>query len=296
MSSRFVSAGAFDVAKPGEAIPIAALAAGAAAEPASSKPAIPSPPTTTHIYAPTPQPPPPPPSPAPAPTPTPAAESKKHQEWLQVSAQLEADRLARDEARKAATAALAGGEKSLFEVLQANKNAKQAAFDEANRLKNQFRALDDDEIDFLDSVRESKRADEERVRRETEEGLRAFRALQRKGGGRVGGDRDGGSEEEEEEGGGLVVGEEEWALVSGRKRRRGEGRRVVGGVGVGVKKRKEGGVEERRRDELLTMAPVAHPAPAAPKIEAKAALPPAAKAKGGLGGLVDYVSSDDDDD
>src|SRR3569833_608756 len=30
--------------------------------------------------------------------------------------------------------------------------AKQAAFEEANKIKNQFRALDDDEIEFLDGV------------------------------------------------------------------------------------------------------------------------------------------------
>ncbi|KAH8886899.1 hypothetical protein GQ53DRAFT_693728, partial [Thozetella sp. PMI_491] len=48
-------------------------------------------------------------------------------------------------------------EKSLFEVLQANKEAKQAAFEEANKFKHQFRALDDDEIDFLDGVKASQR-------------------------------------------------------------------------------------------------------------------------------------------
>ncbi|KAK3323709.1 N-terminal domain of NEFA-interacting nuclear protein NIP30-domain-containing protein [Cercophora scortea] len=302
MSSRFVSAGAFDVAKPGEATPIAASSSSSSSS--SSKPAIQSPPpTATHIYAPTPTPTPTPPQPTP--TPAPGVESKKSQEWLQVSAQLEADRLARDEARKAATANLAG-EKSLFEVLQANKNAKQAAIDEANRLKNQFRALDDDEIEFLDGVRERKRADEERVRRETEEGVRAFRERQRRGGGggeegKGDGEGDGSAGSEEEEGG-----EEEWVLGGGRKRRRGERRRGGVGVGVGVvvKKRREdggggGGGQEKKGGEPLTAVPVVHTAPAATKIEAQAALPAAAataKPKGGLGGLVDYGSSDDDDD
>jgi hypothetical protein len=36
--------------------------------------------------------------------------------------------------------------------------------------------LDDDEIGFLDEVSEARRAEEERVRRETEDGLAAFRA------------------------------------------------------------------------------------------------------------------------
>ncbi|EGO59663.1 hypothetical protein NEUTE1DRAFT_33905, partial [Neurospora tetrasperma FGSC 2508] len=48
-------------------------------------------------------------------------------------------------------------QKSLYEVLQANKAAKQAAFEEANKIKNQFRALDDDEIEFLEGVAERKR-------------------------------------------------------------------------------------------------------------------------------------------
>ncbi|KAF3766807.1 hypothetical protein M406DRAFT_244207, partial [Cryphonectria parasitica EP155] len=47
--------------------------------------------------------------------------------------------------------------RSLYDVLQANKAAKQAAFEEANRLKHQFRALDEDEIGFLDEVVQRKR-------------------------------------------------------------------------------------------------------------------------------------------
>jgi hypothetical protein len=56
--------------------------------------------------------------------------------------------------------------------------AKQDAFEEANRLKNQFRALDQDEVEFLDSVLESTRAEEARVKRETAEGLALFRQQQ----------------------------------------------------------------------------------------------------------------------
>jgi hypothetical protein len=42
-------------------------------------------------------------------------------------------------------------------------------------LKNQFRALDDDEIEFLESVQESSRAKEDAVKQETAEQLDAFR-------------------------------------------------------------------------------------------------------------------------
>jgi hypothetical protein len=53
--------------------------------------------------------------------------------------------------------------------------AKQEAFEEAARLSNQFRALDDDEVEFLTSVAESSRAQEEAVKQETAEQLEAFR-------------------------------------------------------------------------------------------------------------------------
>lgn len=46
------------------------------------------------------------------------------------------------------------------------------------RLKNQFRSLDDDEIDFLDKVLESTRAKEAAVKRETSEQLDYFRRQQ----------------------------------------------------------------------------------------------------------------------
>lgn len=56
--------------------------------------------------------------------------------------------------------------------------AKQDAFEESIRLKNQFRNLDEDEVEFLDSVLESTRAREEAVRKETREQLELFRRQQ----------------------------------------------------------------------------------------------------------------------
>jgi hypothetical protein len=52
--------------------------------------------------------------------------------------------------------------------------AKQEAFEESIRLKNQFRSLDDDEVEFLDSVLESTRAKEAAIKKETAEQLAAF--------------------------------------------------------------------------------------------------------------------------
>lgn len=68
------------------------------------------------------------------PTPATAATTttKKKDEWTAVQAQVEAERQAREAKRKAAISGeAAGGGRSLFEVLEANKAAKQAAFEEA---------------------------------------------------------------------------------------------------------------------------------------------------------------------
>lgn len=56
--------------------------------------------------------------------------------------------------------------------------AKQEAFEEATRLKNQYRALDDDEAEFLDSVLEATRKKEAEVQKDTLEQLNAFRKRQ----------------------------------------------------------------------------------------------------------------------
>lgn len=53
--------------------------------------------------------------------------------------------------------------------------AKQEAFEEKIKLKNQFRSLDEDEVEFLDSIMESTRAQEAAVKKETSEQLELFR-------------------------------------------------------------------------------------------------------------------------
>lgn len=152
--------------------------------------------------------------------------------------------------------------------------AKQAAFEEKSKVQNQFRALDDDEIEFLDEVRERKRMEEERVKRETQEGLKAFRERQKGG--------------EQGVGGGEV--EESWEI--GRKRKRmkekdikGVRRRVSEADGAKESGQKGNEVvadqrEEEKGDE--TKANTENPKQASPKAEAK---------KPGLA-LVDYGSDD----
>lgn len=86
--------------------------------------------------------------------------------------------------------------------------AKQAAFEEANKLQNQFLSLNDDDIEFLDEVQAKKRQEEQRQKQEMEEGLKAFRDRQR--GEEV-------ERKDEDEG-------NEWTV--GRKRKRGKERDV----------------------------------------------------------------------
>ncbi|KXJ91712.1 N-terminal domain of NEFA-interacting nuclear protein NIP30-domain-containing protein, partial [Microdochium bolleyi] len=81
-------------------------------------------------------------------------------EWAAVQASLDRERRER-EAHRRAVATGEGAEKTLYAILQENKAAKQAAFEEANKIRNQFPTLDDDEIEFLDGVADGKRLEEE---------------------------------------------------------------------------------------------------------------------------------------
>ncbi|KAI1747515.1 N-terminal domain of NEFA-interacting nuclear protein NIP30-domain-containing protein [Xylaria castorea] len=225
--------------------------------------------------------------------------NKNATEWEAVQKDLDEERKRREEARRANVEG-GGGERSLYEVLQANKAAKQAAFEEQNRIRNQFRALDDDEIDFLHGVSDERRAEEERVRRETEEGLADFREKQRA---TAGGGEDAGIED------GAVNGDDEWGnTASGRKRKREKERDK--GVLKGVKRRtstgtKEEGGKEKGGDDAAVdeRAKLPSTESATPKEVAVAASPAQTanvnmtekpKSKPALG-LVDYGSDEDDD-
>ncbi|KAL4976744.1 N-terminal domain of NEFA-interacting nuclear protein NIP30-domain-containing protein [Aspergillus desertorum] len=94
---------------------------------------------------------------------------ERDDEWLRVQKELEEER------RRNAELGKQDGGKSLYDVLQQNKMAKQEAFEEKIKLKNQFRALDEDEVEFLDSILESTRAQEATVKKETAEQLEQFR-------------------------------------------------------------------------------------------------------------------------
>ncbi|CAE7177667.1 unnamed protein product [Rhizoctonia solani] len=65
--------------------------------------------------------------------------------------------------------------RSLYERLQANKVAKQEQWEEKNKLSNQFRALEEDEIHFLDGLVDEKIIKERKRKEEENEELKNFR-------------------------------------------------------------------------------------------------------------------------
>lgn len=93
--------------------------------------------------------------------------------------------------------------------------AKQEAFEESIRLKNQFRSLDEDEVEFLDSVLESTRAQEAAVKKETAEQLAEFHRQREEAERSLLND----PSSEKAGPGGSATEEEQWAR-SGKKRKR----------------------------------------------------------------------------
>jgi hypothetical protein len=184
--------------------------------------------------------------------------------------------------------------------------AKQEAFEEANRLKNQFRALDEDEVEFLDSVLESTRAEEDRVRRETAEGLELFRKQQEEADKKARTGSEGVSVAEE----GSPTGEEEQWMAGGRKRKRAKEKEVL----KGVKIRRSFSTNESTKpvslsssNESSSLTKEISKSAASPTQVQTDRVPPVTKLaspaivvkiqrappKGGLG-LVDYGSDEDD--
>ncbi|KAL9100247.1 MAG: hypothetical protein Q9163_004354 [Psora crenata] len=162
---------------------------------------------------------------------------QKDDEWLAAQQQIEHNRRLKE-----ADAQLPG-DKSLYEILQNNKAAKQEAFEESIKLKNQFRNLDEDEVEFLDSVLESTRAKEEAVKRETTEQLDAFRRQQEEADRAL---REGEQGKEVEEAGSPTALESNWA-VGAKKRKR--VKEKEGWRGVKLRKSSSSALDAPRRQE-----------------------------------------------
>lgn len=160
-------------------------------------------------------------------------------------------------------------------------------------MKNQFRALAEDEVEFLDEVLESTRREEARVRKETQEGLSIFRKKQM--------DLDREAQGNHREGEGKETSdplevEEQWNVGAGRKRKRNKDKEGIKGVKVrrsstGAKSPTQGlsrekspsqglSTEKSPNQEISTLA-----TPHA-DTKLKTAVPSAM-------GLVDYGSDDD---
>lgn len=288
MSSRFVSGGTL----PGDTTETSTPAAAAPTQPqqptpSSSTSAIASADTKPTSSTPTPS--------------SSATNNRNAAEWARVQAELEASRAQREAIRRANAEGTSGEEKSLFEVLQANKAAKQAAFEEANRLSNQFRALDDDEVDFLEEVQEKERQEEERKRRELEEGLDKFRQAQNKGKPPANGGGENDVVEEEE----VVPTEDlasEWAGATGAAGRKRKREKEVLFKGLKRKSTSEGTQERGTADKPAdtngaAKTPQASSSSTASKPDQATKPPAVAKpiAPKPMLGLVAYGSDDDDD-
>ncbi|XP_066588722.1 PSME3-interacting protein isoform X2 [Prorops nasuta] len=66
--------------------------------------------------------------------------------------------------------------RSLYERLQEQKNKNDAEYEEAHKLKNMIKGLDDDEVDFLDLVDRTKLEEERKKNLEEEKEMRDFKA------------------------------------------------------------------------------------------------------------------------
>lgn len=153
-------------------------------------------------------------------------ETERDDEWKRAQQEIEDARRAKAELAKQQDG------KSLFEVLQANKDKKQAEFEEKARYKLHV-ALDDEEADYLDSVLEKKRLEEAKVRKETSEQLELFRRQREEEERKSRGLEEQSSETPQDENAG------QWAAV-GRKRKKAPETSLL----KGVKLRKSNSVPE----------------------------------------------------
>jgi hypothetical protein len=156
-------------------------------------------------------------------------ETERDDEWKRAQQEIEDARQAKADLAKQHDG------KSLYEVLQANKEKKQQEFEEKARYKLHV-SLDDDEADYLESVLEKKRQEEANVRKETFEQLDLFRRQREEAERKARGLEEEGTAAPQED----DVGQ--WAAV-GRKRKKGP----EAGLLKGVKLRKSSSATEEKK-------------------------------------------------
>ncbi|KAF9696180.1 hypothetical protein EKO04_006164 [Ascochyta lentis] len=205
---------------------------------------------------------------------------ERDDEWKQAQREIEEKRREKEELGKQNEG------KSLFEVLQANKDAKQEAFEQAARYKLHV-TLDDDEADYLDGILEAKRKEEEKVKKETREQLDLFRRQQEEAERKA-------LEEDNTE----VPKEDQVQWVApGRKRKKGPETSLL----KGVKLRKSSSAAEENKSahtvtvkEKVSDAPKAVIATPTTTASTAAATSPPTKAPSTLSLGLGYASSDDE--
>ncbi|USP74580.1 hypothetical protein yc1106_01854 [Curvularia clavata] len=153
-------------------------------------------------------------------------EVERDDEWKRAQQEIEDARRAKAELAKQHDG------KSLYEVLQANKEKKQAEFEEKARYKPHI-ALNDEEADYLDSILEKKRQEEANVKKETVEQLDLFRRQREEA------ERKARGLEEDVTEPAQAHGAEQW-VAAGRKRKKGP----EAGLLRGVKLRKSSSITE----------------------------------------------------
>lgn len=98
-------------------------------------------------------------------------EEERDDDWRNAQRQIEEARRAKEDITRQQDG------QSLFEALQANKEKKQAEFEQKARFQ-LHNALDEDEADYLESLLMEKRRDEMRIKKETLEQLELFKNQQ----------------------------------------------------------------------------------------------------------------------
>ncbi|KZM27789.1 uncharacterized protein EKO05_0001367 [Ascochyta rabiei] len=207
---------------------------------------------------------------------------ERDDEWKQAQREIEEKRREKEELGKQNEG------KSLYEVLQANKDAKQEAFEQAARYKLHV-TLDDDEADYLDSILETKRKEEEKLKKETREQLDLFRQQQEE------------AERKALEDDNIEVPKEDqvqW-VAPGRKRKKG----AEASLWKGIKLRKSSSAAEEsksvhavpEREKTASDAPEAATATPTATISTASAASPPTKAPNTLSLGLGYVSSDEEE-
>ncbi|KAK9460324.1 N-terminal domain of NEFA-interacting nuclear protein NIP30-domain-containing protein [Lipomyces oligophaga] len=74
---------------------------------------------------------------------------------------------------------LTQSDRSLYDILQANKDRKQLEFEQETAARNQIHRLDEDEVAFLQSLADKEKRQQDRVNKEVEDSLKLFRELKR---------------------------------------------------------------------------------------------------------------------